>query len=134
MSINFGVKPEKQAALEKRMEDLEIREEDLEESFIRASGRGGQKLQKTAVCVRLKHLPTGIEVRVQRERSQRVNRYLARRKLCEKLESALLGDQAPAERAAEKKRRQKARRARRRKAKEREPDSRTSASTTDNSQ
>ena len=54
------VRPEKLAALQERMEALGIREQDLEESFVRGSGRGGQKVNKTNNCVYLKHIPTGI--------------------------------------------------------------------------
>lgn len=78
------VTKEKQEALEKRMKELGLKEEDLEESFILGSGPGGQKIQKTSSCVRIRHLPTGIEVKCQKNRSREINRFLARRELCEK--------------------------------------------------
>lgn len=69
--------------LRQRMEELGIREEDLVEKFILASGRGGQKIQKSASCVYLKHLPTGLEVKCQQERLRESNRFFARRALCQ---------------------------------------------------
>ncbi|MFH1809944.1 MAG: peptide chain release factor-like protein [Pseudomonadota bacterium] len=87
MTVNFGpVRPDKVEELRQRMLSLGLREEDLDESFVRAQGRGGQKVNKTSVAVVLKHPPSGIVVKVQRERSRAINRYLARRTLCEKLE------------------------------------------------
>ena len=71
---------------ESRLAALGMRSADVEERFILGSGRGGQKLQKTSSCVWLRHGPTGIEVRCQRERSQTVNRELAWGELCAKLE------------------------------------------------
>jgi len=67
---------------------LGITADDLSERFIRGGGPGGQKVNKTSSCVWLKHLPTGTEIRCQRERSLTLNRYLARCQLCEKLEAA----------------------------------------------
>ena len=72
------VRPEKLAALQERMEALGIREQDLEESFVRGSGRGGQKVNKTNNCVYLKHIPTGIAVKCHVDRSRELNRFLAR--------------------------------------------------------
>ena len=80
------VSPEKQAALDARMAKLRITEEDLVEKFILGSGSGGQKINKTSSTVVLRHLPTGMEVRCQRERSQSVNRLLAWSDLADKLE------------------------------------------------
>ena len=71
--------PEKITALENRMLGLGISEDTLVEKFITGSGSGGQKINKTASCVYLKHLPTGIEVKCQQQRSRELNRYLARR-------------------------------------------------------
>ena len=69
-----------------RMEALSIHEKDIEERFIRSSKRGGQKVNKTSTCVYLKHLPTGIEVKWMTERSQSLNRFLARRELVRRIE------------------------------------------------
>lgn len=71
--------------LEKKMAALGVREEDIVENFIRSSGPGGQNVNKTATCVYLKHLPTGIEVKCQRQRSQLLNRSLARHILLSKI-------------------------------------------------
>ena len=80
------VRPEKLAALKERMESLGIREQDLEESFVRGAGRGGQKVNKTNNCVYLKHVPTGIAVKCHVDRSRELNRFLARRELCDAVE------------------------------------------------
>ena len=69
------------------MVDLGLREEDIAEKFIRSSGKGGQHVNKTSTCVWLKHIPTGIEVKCMEERSQSLNRFLARRELAERLEA-----------------------------------------------
>ena len=82
----FAVSEKKMRQLLQKMEELGLREEDLLEKFIRASGRGGQKINKTSSSVYLKHIPTGIEVKCMKERSQSVNRFLARRELLERLE------------------------------------------------
>ncbi len=71
------------------MRDLGVREEDIEESFIASSGPGGQNVNKVASCVYLKHIPTGIEVKCQKERNQAANRYAARLILCAKLEERI---------------------------------------------
>jgi len=76
---------EKTLTLEKKMALLGVREEDILESFIRSSGPGGQNVNKTATCVYLKHLPTGLEVKCQRQRSQLLNRSLARHILLSKI-------------------------------------------------
>ena len=73
----FGVSAEKERTLEARLRALHIHEEDLEESFIRSSGPGGQHVNKTSTCVRLVHRPTGLSVKVQSSRSQGLNRFLA---------------------------------------------------------
>lgn len=86
-AIRFPVRPETQRQLHERMERLGVREADLEESFIGCSGRGGQKVNKTAAGVRLRHLPSGVEVRCTRERSQALNRFFARRMLLDRLEA-----------------------------------------------
>ena len=83
--IHFPVSEEKNRWLRERMEALRVREEDIEEKFIRSSGSGGQKVNKTSTCVYLRHIPTGIEVKCMKERSQSLNRFLARRELVEKV-------------------------------------------------
>ena len=95
------------------MAALGIRETDLDEQFIRGSGNGGQKVNKTSSCVYLCHKPTGLEIKCQRERSQTMNRFYARRELCDRLEERLRGAQSARQQAAEKIRRQKRRRSRR---------------------
>jgi len=96
-----------------RMETLGIREADLVEKFILGTGAGGQKINKTSSCVYLKHLPSGIEVKCQRERSREMNRWVARRELCDKLEERLLGEKSRRQQAIEKLRRQKRKRSKR---------------------
>ena len=86
--IVFAVSEEKNRWLQQKMAELQVREEDLQESFVRSSGNGGQHVNKTSSCVQVKHLPTGIQVTCMRERSQSVNRFLARRELLERLEAA----------------------------------------------
>jgi protein subunit release factor B len=100
-----------------RMARLGLREQDLEEQFIRGSGPGGQKINKTSSTVWLRHKPSGIDVKCGRERSQALNRYLARRELCERMEEKVLGARSARRQAIEKIRRQKRRRSRRQKEK-----------------
>jgi protein subunit release factor B len=99
-------------ALRQRMLKLGMREEDLEESFVRGTGAGGQKINKTSSTVVLVHVPTGIEVRCQRERSQSVNRLVARAELCDKLEAKLSAAKLQVRNAVEKKKRQNRKRPR----------------------
>ena len=110
---SFGVRPEKEAELRERMARCGLREEDLRESFIRGGGPGGQKINRTASCVQLRHLPTGLEVRMQEARSQALNRFYARRRLCELLENQTLGADSPEAKRAARLRKQKDRRRRR---------------------
>ena len=110
---SFGVRPEKEAELRERMARCGLREEDLRESFIRGGGPGGQKINRTASCVQLRHLPTGLEVRMQEARSQALNRFHARRRLCELLENQTLGADSPEAKKAARLRKQKDRRRRR---------------------
>lgn len=107
------VSPEKQAALESRMAALGISEGDLVEKFILGTGSGGQKINKTSSCVYLKHLPSGIETKCQAHRSREMNRYQARRDLCEALDEIRLGKASARQQAIEKIRRQKRQRSRR---------------------
>ena len=103
----------KKEALEKKMRSLGIHPEDIEEKFIRSGGPGGQKVNKTATCVYLKYLPSGIEVKCQRERSQALNRFLARRLLVNKIEARILGRRSKERQRIEKIRRQKRKRSKR---------------------
>lgn len=107
------VHPDKERDLLARMKRLGILEKDLEEHFNRSSGRGGQKLQKTSSCVWLTHKPTGIRVKCAASRSQALNRFLARRRLAEKLERRRGEREEVEEKARAKIRRKKARAKRR---------------------
>jgi protein subunit release factor B len=109
----FPVSPEKEQALRARMDALGVRDQDLEERFVRSSGSGGQNVNKVSTCVVLRHLPTGLSVKCQRERSQALNRFLARRDLLDKLEARIRGRAAAAEAERARIRRQKRRRSRR---------------------
>lgn len=108
---------EKEKALYEKMVGLGVRQDDIIEKFLRSQGPGGQNVNKVATCVFLKHLPTGIEVKCQEERSQSANRYRARQLLLEKIETAILGKQSQEQKRIEKIRRQKRRRSRRSKIK-----------------
>jgi protein subunit release factor B len=110
--IRFPVSEEKNKWLTERMEALGVREEDIEEKFVRSSGSGGQKVNKTSTCVYLRHIPTGIEVKCMRERSQSLNRFLARRDLVEKVSKGS-GQIASGDIKMEKIRRRKAKRKKR---------------------
>ncbi|MGD0781968.1 MAG: peptide chain release factor-like protein [Candidatus Aminicenantales bacterium] len=109
----FPVRSDKEAALRERMETLGIREADLIEKFVRSQGKGGQNVNKVETCVYLKHVPTGIEVKCQQERSQALNRFLARRILADKIEKKLRGAESEIEQRIEKIRRQKRKRSKR---------------------
>jgi protein subunit release factor B len=108
----FSVNEEKNRWLRERMEALRIHEKDIEEKFIRSSGKGGQNVNKTSTCVYLKHLPTGIEVKLMRERSQSLNRFLARRELVKRIEK-LSGHMTPEDVKTLRTRRQKSKRKKR---------------------
>ena len=99
------------------MDKLQIFEEDIEEKFVRSSGKGGQNVNKVASCVMLHHLPSGMQVKCQKERSQAMNRFHARRLLCEKIEEKLLGKKSAKQQSREKLRRQKRKRSKRAKEK-----------------
>jgi protein subunit release factor B len=113
MAINFGVTEQKANELRARMSACGLQESDLVESFVRSQGPGGQKVNRSSTCVYLKHLPTGLEVKMQETRSQLQNRFFARRRMCELLESRQLGAASPESLKQEKIRKQKARRRRR---------------------
>ncbi|OIN98651.1 hypothetical protein AUJ66_00635 [Candidatus Desantisbacteria bacterium CG1_02_38_46] len=82
----FDVSPAKVATLRERIERLKIDISDIEEQFIRGGGKGGQKINKTANCVRLSYPPLGIQVRMQKDRKRSINRFLALRELVDKIE------------------------------------------------
>lgn len=105
--------PDKISALEQRMVSLGIDPNDLLEKFVRGSGAGGQKINKTSNCVFLKHLPTGITIKCQMERSREMNRFLARRELCDQIDAITNGEASAKSQAIEKLRRQKRQRSRR---------------------
>ena len=107
------ISTEKTADLARRMATLGITEADLLEKFVRGSGAGGQKINKTSNCVFLKHLPTGVCIKCQMDRSREMNRFLARRELCEQLEMIRDGKATAKTQAIEKMRRQKRPRSRR---------------------
>src|SRR5258705_13839657 len=108
---------QKQSDLAARMSALGVREEDIEESFVRSQGAGGQNVNKTSSCVVLLHRPTGIHVKCQTERSQALNRFLARRRLLDKIEERQRGFVAAERSRVEKIRRQKRKRSKRARAK-----------------
>ena len=113
----FGVSPEKEKAPSEKMLRFGIREADIIEKFIRSAGPGGQNVNKTSTCVYLKHLPSGIQVKCQKERSQALNRFIARRILAAKIEAVVLGELSEEKRRITRIRRQKRRRSRKAKLK-----------------
>lgn len=116
-TLKFSVGPEKERSLLERMERLGTDEKDITERFVRSGGHGGQNVNKTSTCVYLKHVPTGIEVKCQQERSQALNRFLARRILADKIENMVLGKESKEQQKIEKIKRQKRKRSRRAKEK-----------------
>ena len=114
---NFPVSSDKWKALEARLLKLGIREQDLEERFVRAGGPGGQNVNKVSTCVILIHGASGLSVRCQEERSQGMNRFLARRRLADKVEEDVLGEASRRQQEIEKIRRQKRKRSKRAKEK-----------------
>ena len=109
----FNISPEKETALQERMDRLGVSENDFRETFIRSSGPGGQKVNKTSSCVQLLHVPTGLAVKCQQERSQALNRFLARRLLLDRIERMQTGVVSAEKQRIEKLKRQKRRRSRR---------------------
>ena len=116
MSI-FKVSAEKEKALFKRMDQLGVSEEDLQETFVRSSGPGGQKVNKTSTCVFIRHISTGLTVKCQRERLRSVNRFIARRLLLDKIERMQKGVIEKERERIEKIKRQKRKRSKRAKEK-----------------
>lgn len=113
----MGPSPEKLEALARRMASLNILRSDITEHFIRSSGHGGQNINKVSTCVYLKHVPTGIEVKCGETRYQFMNRFLALRRLVEKIEEQRRGSASARQQAIEKIRRQKRKRSKRAKRK-----------------
>ena len=110
--VTFAVNEKKNEWLRERMRTLGIDERDLEEKFVKAAGKGGQKVNKTSSCVFIRHVPTGIEVKFMKDRSQSINRFLARRELVERI-AKLHGIQTVEDVRRDKIRKQKRRRRRR---------------------
>src|SRR3989440_8069908 len=110
---SFPVSPEKEDQLGRRMAALGVRESDLEETFVRSGGHGGQNVNKTATCVMLLHRPTGLQVKCQTTRQQGLNRFVARRLLLDKIEALKKGFVAADRARIEKIRRQKRKRSKR---------------------
>jgi len=109
----FNVSPEKERALIERMERLGVSEGDLRETFVRSSGPGGQKVNKTSSCVHLVHMPSGLSVKCQQSRSQTMNRFIARRLLLNRIERIQKGLVIEEKQRIEKVKRQKRRRSKR---------------------
>jgi protein subunit release factor B len=112
-SSRYSVSPEKEKALDEKMERLGIKETDILERFVRSRGHGGQNVNKVSTCVYLKHIPTGVEVKCQEQRSQALNRFLARRILTQKIERLILGKESEERQRIAKIKRQKRRRSKR---------------------
>lgn len=113
----YPVSEKKNRQLQEKMKTLGLRESDFEESFVRSAGAGGQNVNKVSSCVVLRHRPTGLAVKCQRERSQALNRFLAKRQLVEMIEAKVRGIESRRRQESEKIRRQKRRRSRRAKEK-----------------
>jgi len=108
----LGPDKKKIEALEKKMIGLGIQKQDIREKFIKASGRGGQKVNKTSSAVFMSHGPTGVSVKVGKSRSQNLNRFLALRSLVEKIEALETGTLDKADLKIARLRKQKQRRKR----------------------
>jgi protein subunit release factor B len=109
----MAISQDKEAALKQRMEELGVKEEEFRETFVRSSGPGGQKVNKTSSCVQIVHVPTGLAAKCQQERSQVLNRYFARRILLDRIERLKTGIVKAERMRFEKIRRQKRKRSRR---------------------
>ncbi|HMO18255.1 MAG TPA: peptide chain release factor-like protein [Oligoflexia bacterium] len=113
MALSLGVSLEKKTSLLKRMAGLGIREEDINEKFVKGSGPGGQKINKTSSCVHLFFDPLKIEIKCQKTRSQALNRYYARVQLCDEIEDILLQERSKKSKERDKIRRNKQKRSKR---------------------
>lgn len=109
----FNVSSQKENLLLKKMDELNILEEDIAETFVKSSGKGGQNVNKSNTCVNLKHIPSGITVKFDRERSQILNRFFARRELVNRIEAVRLGKESDDQKRIYKLKKQKKRRKRR---------------------
>src|SRR6202789_4218401 len=109
----FLAKPEKAQQLAQRMAALGVRESDIEETFVRSGGHGGQNVNKSSTCVMLLHRPTRLQVKCQATRQQGLNRFIARRLLLDKIEQVQTGRVAAEQSRIEKIRRQKRKKSRR---------------------
>ncbi len=109
----YPVSEKKNIQLEEKIRRLGLKESDFEESFIRSGGAGGQNVNKVSTCVVLRHRPSGLSVKCQRERSQALNRFLAKRQLVDLIEAKVKGVETQRRHESEKVRRQKRRRSRR---------------------
>ncbi len=116
MADSITITPETVGRIRAKMEAAGLAEDDIDEAFVRGSGSGGQKINKTSSCVRVTHRPTGESVKCQETRSREANRWLARRMLAERLLEKARSAESERIQAAEKIRRQKRRRSRRQKA------------------
>jgi protein subunit release factor B len=112
-NLRLPVSAEKVNQLAERMQALGVREQDIDEQFVRSSGAGGQNVNKVSSCVVLHHRPSDIRVKCQQERSQGLNRFLARRILLDKIEAKVRSAKSADEQRIEKIRRQKRKRSRR---------------------
>ena len=115
--MKFNANRAKEEGLKQKMFSLGIREQDIEERFILSSGKGGQNVNKVSTAVYLKHGPSGIEVKCQSQRSQVLNRFLARKRLADKIEEIIKGRHSERKKKIAKIKRQKRKRSKRAKQK-----------------
>ncbi|MFC1656006.1 peptide chain release factor family protein [Patescibacteria group bacterium] len=115
MNIEFPIELKPDTV--KKAQNLEINPEDIDEQFVRGSGKGGQKINKTSSAVRLRHIPTGIEVKCQRHREQNRNRLSAYKLLINKIEEIVKGEESEKAKKIHKIRKQKQRRSKKAKEK-----------------
>ncbi len=115
MNIEFPI--ELKSDILKKARELEINPEDIDEQFVRGSGKGGQKINKTSNAVRLKHIPTGVEVKCQKHREQNKNRISAYKLLINKIEEIIKGEESEKAKKIYRIRKQKQRRSKKAKMK-----------------